>query len=347
MKYLINKKWIVILLTTICTISNSFAQKHYYEGGFFEKKGNIWYDYKDENPTKGVNSFKEISSDANFYVGDNGQFKVAIPKSTNNDFLFQLKDSNKWKLMFPSKESEAQRQNRLKYYYDGGHFEKKGNYWIEFKESNSNKAVNWFTEVSSDKNFYVVDNGNCKIAIPKDTKNNFLIQLKGSDEWKYLHKSKIATSLNKSTSSIIIEDIKIEYDVLSPSDIIAQIFSEGTYQSNDYGINFCVKVTINNMLNKRLDIKACFYDKYRNPLKDGNNKYRDSNGHVIATPNTISKPINQNYVSDDIDIFIPYSEFHCKKGTSHDLKFRIQILDAATGKCITESDYIDFTLPNR
>lgn len=345
MKYLINKKWIVILITTICAVSNSFAQKHYYEGGFFEKKGNTWYDYKDENPTKVVNSFKEISSDANFYVGDNGQFKVAIPKSTNNDFLFQMKGSNKWKLMFPSKESEAQRQNRLKYYYEGGHFEKKGNYWIEFKESNPNKAVNWFTEVSSDKNFYVADNGNCKVAIPKDSQNNFLIQLKGSNEWKYLHKSKIVTSLNKSISSIIIEDIKIDYDVLSPSDIIAQIFSEGTYQSNDYGINIRVKVTVNDMANKTLDTKAHFYDKNRKPLKGKNKEYRDAKAGDQLTATKRFKPTSQNYKSEDVNVFIPYSEFPCKKGMPHELKFCIQILDYATGACIAKSDYINFTLP--
>lgn len=95
----------------ICIAVSVFAQRHYYEGGFFEKKGNMWYEYKDTNPTKAVNWFTEQYTDANFYVGDNGNCKIAIPKSTNNNFLLMYKNSDKWVFKYKNKQASHMYSN--------------------------------------------------------------------------------------------------------------------------------------------------------------------------------------------------------------------------------------------
>lgn len=92
-----------LVLLCLCFSANSFSQKCYYEGGFFEKRNNIWYEYKDTNPAKAANWFTEVSVDANFYIGDNGNCKIAIPKDPKNNFLLMYKNSDKWIFKYKSK----------------------------------------------------------------------------------------------------------------------------------------------------------------------------------------------------------------------------------------------------
>lgn len=84
-------RYLLFLLFAFMSNYALCQQRHYYEGGFFEKKGKIWYEYKDTNPQKTVNWFTEAYDNDNFYVGDNGNCKIAIPKDTKNNFLLQYK----------------------------------------------------------------------------------------------------------------------------------------------------------------------------------------------------------------------------------------------------------------
>ncbi len=77
-----------------------------------------------------------------------------------------------------------------KFYYDGGYFEKVGSKWFEYKPTEKDGVWNWFDEVtSSDDNFYVIDNGLCKIAVPKTPVNDFYIMMKGGSKWDFKYKS--------------------------------------------------------------------------------------------------------------------------------------------------------------
>lgn len=98
-------KTICFVLVNLCISIGAYSQKYYYEGGYFEKKDNKWYEYKDNNPTEAVNWFTEVYVDDNFYVGDNGNCKIAIPKSPQNNFLLMYKNSDKWVFKYKSKNS--------------------------------------------------------------------------------------------------------------------------------------------------------------------------------------------------------------------------------------------------
>ena len=93
------------LLILIMVVANAavYGQKFYYEGGYFEKVGGKWYEYKPEKKDGVWNWFTEtgIHSDL-FYIIDNGNCQVAVPKSPSNDFLIKLKGSDQWQFKYKS-----------------------------------------------------------------------------------------------------------------------------------------------------------------------------------------------------------------------------------------------------
>lgn len=77
-----------------------------------------------------------------------------------------------------------------KFYYDGGYFEKMGNQWYEYKPEQKAGVWNRFTQTdSTDNDYYIIDNGACKVAVPKTIGKDFLILLKGHDDWQFKYKS--------------------------------------------------------------------------------------------------------------------------------------------------------------
>lgn len=369
------KHYVLFTVLIITSCFNSFAQRYHYEGGFFEKTGNQWHEFKDDNPNRAVNWFNEIGSDDNFYIADNGKCKIAIPKNTQNNFLIQLNGHNDWTYKYMSKDNAI--SNR--YHYEGGFFVKKGNQWYEFKDEDPSKAVNWFNEIVSDDNFFVGDNGNCKIAIPRNMRNNFLIQLKGESEWLFKYKNigvrqsgtnkqyagnkkrnssagnqgpdtknerqpseKTASKAGNSIGvpSVTIEKITSDSNAEDPAELLQQINSFGYYQVENYGIAISVKVAAYNMLNKNLNVNAYFYDLNKNKLKDKNNRYCTQDKQVAISEKF--KPGNVE-ARKDIHLFIPYSELHCQKGKNNSLLFTVGIFDNQTGERLAISDYYNIT----
>jgi len=90
--------------------------------------------------------------------------------------------------------------NAQKFYYEGGYFEKNGSKWFEYKPSQKDGVWNWFDEVDDQEYYYVIDNGNCQVAVPKSTSYNFLIKLKGETEWKFKYKSARAEDASEASA---------------------------------------------------------------------------------------------------------------------------------------------------
>ncbi len=77
-----------------------------------------------------------------------------------------------------------------KFLYEGGYFEKKGDKWYEYKPDQKNGVWNWFNETDEgNDSSYIIDNGNCKVSVPKSPDKDFYILLKGETEWKFKYKS--------------------------------------------------------------------------------------------------------------------------------------------------------------
>lgn len=92
-----------------------------------------------------------------------------------------------------------------KFYYEGGYFEKQGNKWYEYKPDQKAGVWNWFTETdASNDDFYIIDNGSCKVSVPKTPDKDFYILLKGQNDWKFKYKSTAAPSKGKSE---VVSDI--------------------------------------------------------------------------------------------------------------------------------------------
>ncbi len=69
--------------------------------------------------------------------------------------------------------------------YQGGYFEKVGNRWNEYRPQEKSGVHNYFNQIDDQKDWWVLDNGNCRVAIPKNPSvDNILIKLPGQD-WKY------------------------------------------------------------------------------------------------------------------------------------------------------------------
>lgn len=91
----------IALLLLVSSVT--YAQRFYYEGGYFEKQGNKWYEYKPEQKAGVWNWFNETdATDDDFFIIDNGNCKVSVPKSPDKDFYIQLKGRQDWQFKYKS-----------------------------------------------------------------------------------------------------------------------------------------------------------------------------------------------------------------------------------------------------
>lgn len=104
------KKFGFVLFVLIAMCMSSNAQKFYYEGGYFEKNGEKWFEYKPTEKDGVWNQFTEVDNQENFYVIDNGLCQVAVPKSTSYNFLIKLKGQSEWQFKYTSKKAEQPTQ---------------------------------------------------------------------------------------------------------------------------------------------------------------------------------------------------------------------------------------------
>ena len=94
---------LICVMLLISVSSMAFAQKFYYEGGYFEKQGNSWYEYKPDQKAGVWNRFNETrESNDDFYIIDNGNCKVSVPKHPDKDFYILLKGRNDWEFKYKS-----------------------------------------------------------------------------------------------------------------------------------------------------------------------------------------------------------------------------------------------------
>ena len=191
-----------------------------------------------------------------------------------------------------------------RHYYEGGFFEKKGKIWYEYKDTNPQKPVNWFTEAYDNDNFYVGDNGNCKIAIPKDTKNNFLLQYKNSKEWVFKYRSKAVRKKNEYTSNSCSGKIKSV---------------SVNKQSN--GVVISVGFTINDFKDETGTVCAYFYSKDGDKILAGTSSFSTSDNQFAKSERYT--PIYKDTAYNDFKILIPWSEMHKAKMPNSAFKIKV------------------------
>jgi len=128
--------------------------------------------------------------------------------------------------------------------------------------------------------------------------------------------------INMSTISAKIDKVVPEYNIS---------------QNGQQGMNIRVSFSVLNMLNKKGQCNAYFYNSSGNPLMDKNKKYHTNSGKVCSW--YTYTPAHANCVYNDFLIFMPYEELHVEG--RHSLKFQVEILDDKL-KSIARSALFDF-----
>lgn len=79
---------ILIIIFFICTIASK-GQRIDYKGGYFEKVGNRWNEYRPQEKSGIHNYFNQYSEDNKWWYVDNGSCQLALPKDppTNNIWI--------------------------------------------------------------------------------------------------------------------------------------------------------------------------------------------------------------------------------------------------------------------
>ncbi len=107
------------------------------------------------------------------------------------------------------------------------------------------------------------------------------------------------------------------------------------------GMRIHVKITVANMPFEDGRVIAYFEHSNGADLKDLNNKFNAANGQVSVGRDF--RPRFDPAVFEDIDFFMPYSEFHLGQG-NWDLKFKVRVWHKVDGEFIEdESEYFTFT----
>lgn len=146
-----------------------------YNGGFFVKSDKEWQEYR-PNDKAGIWAIytQKEENDAYYYI-ENKECKLAIPRNSYNKIY--IRKEGDWKIIYDTKEVYPlyPEKNRLIYCYEGGYFVREGKQWREYRPKK--KAELWaeFKQYAEDNNFYMIESVHNKVAIPKNTGNNFYI----------------------------------------------------------------------------------------------------------------------------------------------------------------------------
>lgn len=148
---------------------------YYNEGGKFVKDGTTWQEYRDKQ-AKVWSTYNQTSADDNYFYLKNTVCEVAVPKTARNDFYLK-NDKGEWNVVY--------RQTGTKYNYKGGYFVRvNSTTWVEYKDTQT-KAWAAYDFDSEEDNFYIIQNSQCRVAVPKTTANNFYMVQDG--EWKVIY----------------------------------------------------------------------------------------------------------------------------------------------------------------
>ena len=126
-----------------------------------------------------------------------------------------------------------------------------------------------------------------------------------------------------------ISDVSVEHNV---------------FENDQKGMRIHINFNVINKKDTTCEITAYFRYRSGTPLKDYNNSYTTSDGHVSVGQTFTPKYYNTSY--NDIILFMPYNELHINSAGKYDLEFFIQLHDKRSNELLAESNYYSFSLTN-
>ena len=199
-------KKLFFLLVSLSFVINMNAQSFLctYEGGYFIKNDNVWYEYRPEETGDVYSLYKQYYDGEFYFYIMNSEYELRIPKSINDDIQIKKNDSYK-KLHKPIKIYDFCPEHSSQLFISTeGFFIKRGNNWsLYIPSKKKNSMWNSYKQYKVDDNYYYINNSSDTIAIPRSPLESFYIMRNheflewGSAVALYDHDSSFANSGKK------------------------------------------------------------------------------------------------------------------------------------------------------
>lgn len=150
-----------------------------YNGGFFVKNDTLWEEHRPNDKATIWSTYTQTHENDNFYYAENNKCKVALPKNKANHIY--IKRNGQWKIVYNTKEvyGYCPEAGRLFYCYTGGYFVRDNNIWREYRPQKKYDLWASYTQIEEQEHFFIIENTNNKVAIPKKSQNSIFIMHDG------------------------------------------------------------------------------------------------------------------------------------------------------------------------
>lgn len=160
-----------------------------YDGGYFIRDGNKWYEYRPKQKPNDVWAYYDQYHEENgFFNIKSSACSVSVPKAANNNVF--IAKNNKWEVVYYTKQVFnycPERGNKL-FCHTRGFFFKTGDQWREYLPGSKSTGV-WasYTETGHDDGFYYIKNNTNEVAVPRKAANKFFVRKTPSDAWSEVY----------------------------------------------------------------------------------------------------------------------------------------------------------------
>ncbi len=160
-----------------------------YDGGYFIRDGEAWYEYRPADRPEGVwNTYTSYGDEPNYYNISNSQATVSIPKTTVNDIY--IYKNGEWQKIYDVEQifDYCPVQGNKFFFHSFGYFFKDGNLWSEYMaDDGTTEFCASYEQYDSDSGFYYIKNEVAYVAIPRVPENKFYYMLRTDDTWQEVY----------------------------------------------------------------------------------------------------------------------------------------------------------------
>ena len=175
------QKYLILLLCLFVSIPCCYSQTGLftYDGGYFIRDGNTWVEYRPAEKDDAWATYTQYDEESNFYNIYNNYCSLSIPKEAHNKIY--IRKNNDWEVIYNTRQvyNEFTASSRNIYCYEGGYFVRNGENWEEYCPARRSGVWNSYTKYSEDDNYIMIQNSQCKVAVPKVAGYNFFIYNNG------------------------------------------------------------------------------------------------------------------------------------------------------------------------
>lgn len=152
-----------------------------YDGGYFIRDGNTWVEYRPAQKDDVWATYTQYGEETNFYNIYNNYCSLSIPKEAHNKIY--IRKNNDWEVIYNTRQiyNEFTASSRNVYCYEDGYFVRNGDSWEEYRPTKRAGVWNSYTKYSEDDNYIMIQNSQCKVAVPKVDGYDFYIL--ENNEW--------------------------------------------------------------------------------------------------------------------------------------------------------------------